>query len=332
MSGSGAAKKGRWRSFEHACRQGYCPGLDERANAAVQELANRLKASSDKETLTNILDWQDRNLAFWFERNPLSLAISSTIVVLLITAPFLILNLQILFGYYAVLLSVIATLLLVAVYMVHSYRKLPLKQLLDLFRLNVPVGTILKSRVCVCRDYSKLAACLLLNIYPDREVYFAHATNHVAAAAMVGGKMYVLDKHLPITTIDRWHERWHKGEFSEKTIEKVKGTTLETMSLESFLFESKSVQLDTVKLANEMSKRLGVQTSCEDARAASLKVFQWKKGALLCEDDEIVNYSLTRLLIMKLSSQMLGQHQLVALNIVREEDDLVFQVKFMPNS
>lgn len=27
---------------------------------------------SDRETLTNVLDWQNRNMVFWFERYPLS--------------------------------------------------------------------------------------------------------------------------------------------------------------------------------------------------------------------------------------------------------------------
>ena len=46
--------------------------MEEIENSEIKQLANRLKAVSDKETLTNVLEWQDRNIVFWFERYPLS--------------------------------------------------------------------------------------------------------------------------------------------------------------------------------------------------------------------------------------------------------------------
>jgi predicted transglutaminase-like protease len=328
MSFEEARKKKEKRSFEYACRQGYCPSLEERENSEIKELANRLKAASDTETLTNVLEWQDRNFAFWFERNPLLLAISSAVVVFLITSPFLILNSPIVYGFFAILASVIVTLCLTAVYMIHSYRKLPVKQLFNIFSLNVPIDTILANRLCLCRDYAKLTACLLFNVYPEREVYFAHATNHVAAAAMVGEKLYVLDKHLPVTTIDKWHERWHQGEYSEKTLQKVTGTVLEPVDLKSHLSKPSPKNLDAGRLTNEMQSRLGIQDPADAPQEATLNVLRWKKGALLYEDDELVNYSLARQLKTKISAQMLDLSQLTRVKVTREADDLIFQVSF----
>ncbi len=51
--------------------RGYWPTSDEIENNKVKSLANRLKAESYKETLTNILEWQDRNIVFWTERHPI---------------------------------------------------------------------------------------------------------------------------------------------------------------------------------------------------------------------------------------------------------------------
>jgi predicted transglutaminase-like protease len=331
MSFEKMAAKNSEKRYGYACRQGYCPSLEERENSGIRELAGRLSASSDKETLTNVLEWQDRNVVFWFERNPLSLALSSILVVLLITSPFLLLREQIVYAYFAVLVSIIVTLASVAVYMIHSYRKLPLKQLLNISRLNVPIDSILENRLCVCRDYAKLTACLLSNIYPEAEVYFAHATNHVAAAMMIEKKLYVLDKYLPLTTMDRWHERWHKGEFSEKTVEKVKGSHLELLNINSFLSKENIAQLDTERLATELKRLLSIKDSTDNAEEASLKIWQWKKGALLYEDDEIVNYSLAQGLKMKISSQILDLTQLTGIEISREQDDLSFQVRFKLN-
>jgi len=46
----------------------FVPTKDEVDNHRIKSLSRRLKADSPKETLTNILEWQDRNLKFWEER------------------------------------------------------------------------------------------------------------------------------------------------------------------------------------------------------------------------------------------------------------------------
>jgi predicted transglutaminase-like protease len=328
MSFDKASDKKLKAKFESACRQGYCPSLEERANDGVQGLSNRLKAASDKETLTNVLEWQDKNVVFWFERDRLALAITAAAVVLVITSPFLILNSPVVYGYFEILASMIVTLLAVTVYIIRSYRKLPLSQLINIFPLSVSINTILENKLCVCRDYAKLSACLLSNIFPEKEIYFAHATSHVAAGIMIDKKLYIIDKYLPIVTIDKWHERWHKGEYSEKTIEGLKGTSLESVDLESLLSKTSSAQLDTERLADEMKRLLGIQSSLDETKWESLKVLQWKNGGILYEDDEIVNYSLARRLNMKISSQIMDLKQLTGIEINREQDDLVFQVWF----
>ena len=49
-------------NYKFACYLGYCPTLMERENSEIKRLADRLKAVTNKETLANILEWQDRNL------------------------------------------------------------------------------------------------------------------------------------------------------------------------------------------------------------------------------------------------------------------------------
>ena len=68
-------------------RRGVVPTSEEVANIKVTELANRLKGKSDKETLTNILQWQQTNISFWLERYPLSL-ITRVFLIGLIASPF----------------------------------------------------------------------------------------------------------------------------------------------------------------------------------------------------------------------------------------------------
>ena len=212
--------------------------------------------------------------------------------------------------------------------MIHSYRKLPLRQLFNIFPLSISINSILENKLCVCRDYAKLTACLLFNIYPEKEIYFAHAPSHVATGIMVEKKLYILDKYLPVATIDKWHERWHKGKFSDKTIERIKGTCLESVDLNCLLSKTSSSKLDTDKLANEMKRLLSIQRSTDDTKSASLKILQWKKGVILYEDDEIVNYSLAQWLRIQISAEMIELSQIVNLEITQDEDDLRFQIKY----
>ena len=55
------------------CFKGMCPSSNEIKNSEVRNLADRLKANSYGETLTNVLEWQERNIMYWIERHILSL-------------------------------------------------------------------------------------------------------------------------------------------------------------------------------------------------------------------------------------------------------------------
>ena len=331
-------KKSR-KNYENACSKGYCPSLAERENSRIKELANRLNATSDEEVLTNVLEWEDKNIVFWFERYPLSLAICVfailvVIVAVLVTNPLLILIAPILFKCLIVLVSVFVTLSLIAIYMVHSYRKLPLKQLFNIFPSSISIDSILENRLCVCRDYAKLMACLLFNIYPQMEIYFVQAPSHVATGMMVDKKLYILDKWLPVVTFDRWHEKWHKHRFSKKTVERVKGKSLESVDLNCLLSKTNLSKLDTdglARLENELKRRLSIQSSTIDKEGVSLKIMQWKKGAILYEDDEIVNYSLARRLKMLISREMLDVNHVTNIKIDLKKDDLIFRVDLKSN-
>jgi predicted transglutaminase-like protease len=340
MTSNKTREKKSKKNYENACSKGYCPSLAERENRRIEELANRLNATSDKEVLTNVLEWQDRNIDFWFERYPLSLAILDAllgvfilgaIIALLRTNPFLSLNAPILFKCLTVVASVFVTLSLIAIYMIHSYRKLPLKHLRGIFASSLSINSILENKLCVCKDYAKLTACLLFKKYPQMEIYFVQAPNHVATGMMIDKKLYILDQRLPVVTINRWHQRWHKYKFSKKTVERAKGTSSESVDLNCLLSKTNLSKLDTDRLANELKRRLSIQSSTIDTEGVPLKIMQWKKGAILYEDDEIVNYSLARRLKMLISREMLDVNHVINIKIDRKKDDLIFRVDLKSN-
>ena len=89
-------------------KRSFCPDFEEDIeNDELKKLAERLKGDSEKETLTNILEWQDRNIRFWWERWPLDRSLKilipiSSLLALTISLPFLLLL------YYSKFLAVFA--------------------------------------------------------------------------------------------------------------------------------------------------------------------------------------------------------------------------------
>ena len=51
----------------------FCPTLKDIENEELKDLAKKLKGDSKKETLTNILEWQHRNIQYWMERGILEI-------------------------------------------------------------------------------------------------------------------------------------------------------------------------------------------------------------------------------------------------------------------
>jgi hypothetical protein len=65
---------------------------------------------------------------------------------------------------------------------------------------NMPVKTILDWRLAICRDYARLIASLLYNLFPDKELYFIDMPGHVVAGIKLDNEIYILDPHYDNST------------------------------------------------------------------------------------------------------------------------------------
>jgi predicted transglutaminase-like protease len=315
--------------YEIACHlQGYCPTLEEIENSEIEKMADRLKSVSDIETLTNVLEWQDRNIIFWFERWVLSfpLYLLSILALFFLYLHFFF-DIQVLWWITVISASSAITIFSIIVSFLKLGRKIPIwSGLWNTFVQSISMNFLLENKLGVCRDYAKLTACLLFNIYPDAGLYFVHAPQHVATGIVIKNEFYMLDKQLPVVTISKWHERWD----SERKIEKFKRDHLESVS-NPYLHETKPTKPNTEKLATEMMKLLNIKEQASEADLSSLIISRWKKGAILYEDNEIVNYSLSRLLKKRISDQRLELSQITKLQITQDKDDLTFRISFKPS-
>jgi len=84
--------------------------------------------------------------------------------------------------------------------------------------------------------------------------------------------------------------------------------------------------IDTDKLAKTMEGLLGIRKSADDSKNVLLKVYKWKKGAILYEDDEIINYSLVRRLKQRISNEIIDINRVVNVKVHQNKDDLIFWI------
>lgn len=336
------------------------PTLEDVKNEELGKLAKRLKGGSEKETLANILEWQERNIMWaadrWYTYRLLQTIVAFTILLLIV--PFYWMNLMnpvlcwggILVGIvtvvslnpayplpaltpltvYAILwlslnsgpiitsvLILLALLLggmiVVVIYLLMKYkdfyREFGFGFLADLFRPSLPVEKILRYRLGVCRDYAKLTAALLFNLYPGSKVCFLSLGGHVAAATRIKGKYYVLDQRLPVSTINRWLMRWDKRKV-KVIVSKLKwGRRGEVVDVENWKKKynakrEKSSSLNTKVLTEKVVKALRTkQTPRECYPDVEMRL---KSFALYYEDDGVVEYSMVRAIKNRVEGELCG--------------------------
>ena len=392
-------KFGTW-----ALKRQSCPTLNDLKSEELKKLAKRLKGDSEKETLTNILEWQDRNIQFWWERWPFDLSLRilipiSSLLALIIFVPFLLLlyysKFLDIFALFIVLIVVFFFILIfsnimikvfylflsfplvylfislalripplaqnilpytlfyvgclgaIAIIMVYLFirykmfwREKPVKEKIfkfkdvidDTFRLSLPADKILEYKLAICRDYAKLTASLLFNIYPDSKVYFIAIPAHIVVAVKTKDNYYILDQHLPILRIDKWLIRWKKEKADVCVSEVLRDSTGELTKVTFSKHEQITrkpkpdlPKINTEKLTEEIAKILGIsQSSQKNESDFDIPLSNY---ALYYDDDDIIKYSLIKAIKNKLESELcsnLDKNSKIV--IVQNENDLISNV------
>ena len=319
----------------------FLPTPKDIENDELKKLAKRLKGDSEKETLTNILEWQDRNIPPWWERWPL-VPISLILILVLIA----LLSLPLFSPIFRLLIAVILVMIIISM-MVYLYIRYGIflgeksvKEKIskffdvvkDTFRLSLPVDKILEYKLAVCRDYAKLTASLLFNIYPGSELYFITIPMHVAVGIKTKNKCYVLDKCLPILSLDKWLIKWNKKAdiYISKLIRDSRGKPKVTFSFSKHEKKPKKSKADlpkinTEKLTEEIAKILEIkQSSHKDKPDFEITLSNY---AIYYDDDEIIKYSLIRTIKNRLENEFCGNmYKISKVDISQNKRDLTVAV------
>ena len=76
-----------------------------------------------------------------------------------------------------------------------------------------------------------------------------------------------------------------------------------------------------------MMSKLNIEKQPEDKSYQIVRV-KWRKGALLYQDEEMVNYSLSRWLKTKVSSELVEQCQIARIEAIFQKEDIIFSISY----
>ena len=307
-----------------------CPTSKDLENKELKELAERLKGNSEKETLTNILEWQDRNVQFWLERWPFAP---------LLICVFVIFVGAFLYRLFTILCGCLGIFIFALIYLSIRYwgslKEKSMKGkickfiilLYDTIRLSLPVEKIVKKyRRAVCRDYAKLTAALLFSIYPNSKVYFFAIPRHFAAAIKIDDEYYVLDQILPVLTKNGWLNKWNLKDAEVYASELIRNSEGKVTIRWCKRITRNSPKIDTEKLTEEITNILGIKQSPQRNEPFEIRLYDY---AIYYDDNEITKYSLIRAIKNKLESELCSNIDKVSrIEISQNEKDLIMKVYF----
>lgn len=296
---------------------GYCPSDAEVRSREVRNLAKQLKGKSEKETLVNVLDWQERNIRFWEARWPFVPAFiaffGATIILLISNHSYP--------EFYPASIAWIATItgggtvavVIVILLSLHNMRILNLETLVNMVKPGISLPFFIKNKLGICRDYAKLTAALLLNLYPTSDICFSSKLGHVAAGIRVRNKIYILDQGLPIRTIEGWDRLWKM-----RKLERLTRNGLEKIKKRDVLTDETRQALDTSLLTKRLSKLLNINGGKTKSKSEVLPIRNFRKFKLYYEDDDIINYSFARLIKNIVGNEYLGNGKITKLDIKKQ--------------
>lgn len=334
------------------------PSPEDITDPKILELIKRLKGESEKETLTNILEWQDRNIRFWFERwtIPLNIIFLSfgipVVIVLTIFLSFIIILFALVAFYIGIDILKVASgamtlsrtiietitirnvlefsiilfiILIIYLFILKftRYKRMEWKTIYYTLVLTLPVNKILEYKLALCRDYAKLTSSLLFNLYPDSEVYFIKTPWHETVGMKFKDEIYVLDQRLPISTLD--NDRYANADiFSTK-----RDSTGNINLIEKPKWTKRKAlsEINTEELTEEITRTLKIkQNSHKDKPDFNIPL---EKYAKFYYYDEIIKYSLIRAIKNRLENEFCdGIHKISKVTISRNKEDLMLEVYY----
>lgn len=192
------------------------------------------------------------------------------------------------------------------------------------FEVSIPIFTILKYKLAICKDYAKLTYILLYNLFPDAKIYFISIPWHIAVGIEVNRKLYVLDQKLPVLTLDNWLKVWNRRTTTIYQL-KVLDLNKKRLKLEKQRranLANPSTSIDIARLREEVVKLMKInKTSQKESKVFRIPIPNLAK---CYEDDEVVIYSMARAIKLKLENELCSNiNEITRVNLFQEGNNLI---------
>lgn len=191
------------------------------------------------------------------------------------------------------------------------------------FKLSLTTSEILEYKMAICKDYAKLTASLLLNLYPNSKIFFFTFPGHVATGIEINGKIYILDQKLPIMNETAWLIQWNRKDATKLEVKRKNGKYFVEYIGKVFLKENLKIQ-DSKNLIKDLIKKIE-----KAIKLGKRKVVYTLEGKAKIYDveDEIIEESLLRKIRLFLENEMVSNFSKIKeLKIEKDNDDILLEI------
>jgi len=222
------------------------PIITEKDIEIVEPIAKMLRDNTNAKILSNILEWQEKNITGWGERYRLRIFTWYTIIIFIVVGIIRLILIQILLMDFLILLFGYMV-MFCFIYLFFICRDYTcgkenignkLKKCLEVISMilkptPLSLSKIVEYRKGICVDYAKLTATLLIKLYHynqshnqydiqilwlEAQQFMPKPISHVATGVRLGNKIYVLDQRLPILEAKTWLCYWKAREATIKSL------------------------------------------------------------------------------------------------------------------
>lgn len=203
--------------------------------------------------------------------------------------------------------------------------------LIDLtFTQELPVTYMLRIRRGICRDYAKLTASILINLFSNYKIYFICIPWHVATSIKIDDKMYVLDQKLPIMSLDTWLNRWGRDRPSKIFILLREDDKIFVKPVDNLMHKSVTMSFNLDReLAKLIEKIFNAIATGESMVSHTLAGY----AKLFDINDKVVRFSLVRKVRIMLEKELASHVSLIKdIHLIKQDNDLVVNIALSRNS
>jgi len=194
------------------------------------------------------------------------------------------------------------------------------------FKQSLPVSKILEYKLGICKDYAKLTAALLTNLYPNNKIYFFTFTGHVATGVKIGNRIYVLDQKLPVLEQETWLINWDRR--SAKVFELIRRDGKTSIKLIGKISKKQNLRSIT-KDFKRMPKEIVEEVDKAIREGKNSVTFTLENVALLFDiNDSVIRDSLLRKVELVLQKEFVGKaSKIKSIDVTKKDNDLVFRIE-----